>query len=268
MGQVVARGAVPILDGGVEAMNRETDLDLARAAIPANLKLLEGLVMEDPRNADLRIFTAQGFYAYAFSFIEPEDPQRAARLYRRCYEHGLAALQQAGFELDPSATSAGELEKAVGRLGESAVPALFWTASCQAKWIDMRRHDPNSIAEMASAATLMSRVLALDERYYYGGPHLFFGVYYGSRAPMLGGNYALAEEHFRKANEINDGKLLIVDVLYAQYLARQRMDRTAFNQRLTHVIDAPENLFPEMAFVNTLSRQRAQELLDHEAEWF
>jgi hypothetical protein len=48
MGQMVARSSLPILESSNVAMNRETDLDLARAAIPANLKLVEGLIQELP----------------------------------------------------------------------------------------------------------------------------------------------------------------------------------------------------------------------------
>jgi len=36
MGQMVVRGTQTILDSGVESMNRETDLQLARDAMPAN----------------------------------------------------------------------------------------------------------------------------------------------------------------------------------------------------------------------------------------
>ena len=41
MGQMVARSSSYLLDSGVASMNRETDLDLAKAAIPANLKLCQ-----------------------------------------------------------------------------------------------------------------------------------------------------------------------------------------------------------------------------------
>ncbi|HYQ70864.1 MAG TPA: TRAP transporter TatT component family protein, partial [Gammaproteobacteria bacterium] len=154
------------------------------------------------------------------------------------------------------------------RLGKPAVPALFWTASCLGKWIDLNRDNVAGIASLASAATLMNRVLELDDSYYYGGPHLFFGVYYGGRAPMFGGDFELAEMHFRRASEINEGKLLIVDLLQAEFLYRQQLNRTAFNERLLYILDAPPGLYPEMALVNAISKQRAVYLLALEDEWF
>jgi hypothetical protein len=114
----------------------------------------------------------------------------------------------------------------------------------------------------------MQRVLVLDEDYYYGGPHMFFGVYYGGRAPMFGGDYALSEQHFAQAREATTGKLLLVDVLHAEYLARQQMDRSAFHNRLTAVVEAADDLLPEMALANQVAKQRAHYLLSKEAEWF
>ena len=81
MGQVAVRGSMPMMEGGVESMNRETDLELARRAMPANLKMLEGMIYTDPGNSELRIVAAQGFYGYALAFVESHEPERAAELY-------------------------------------------------------------------------------------------------------------------------------------------------------------------------------------------
>ena len=266
--QIVVRGAMPLMDGGLIAMNRETDLELARDAIPATLKMLEGMAVEDPGNVQLRIYTAQGFYGYSYSFVELTSPERAVTLYTRCLEHTKVALSSQGFELDPESAPLADLEQALKDTTTRQVPALFWSASCLAKRTDMYRTDPRSIAQLARAAALMQRVLTLDENYYYGGPHLFFGVYFGGRAPMFGGDFAQSERHFAQARAATDGKLLMTDVLYAEFLARQQLDRDAFHQRLTAVIDAPDDLFPEMAFANRVAKQRAQYLLSKEAEWF
>jgi hypothetical protein len=268
VGQMVVRGSQTILDSGVDSMNRETDLELARGAMPANLKLIEGMLLEDPQNEELLLYAAQGFYGYSYGFIELEDKERAQQLYRRCYDYALRALHLAGFELDPETAAVADLEAATAKLGKEAVPALFWSASCLAKWIDLDRDDISSVASLASAAILMQRVLELDDSFYYGGPHLFFGVYYGSRSPMLGGNFALSEEHFQRADEINQRKLLMVDLLRAEYLYRQQLNRTAFHDTLQYIVDAPEGLYPEMALVNAIIQQRAGYLLELEDEWF
>jgi len=268
VGQVVVRGSQSILDSGVEAMNRETDLELARAAMPANLKLIEGMLLEDPHNTELLLYAAQGFYGYSYGFVEIEDSERAQQLYRRCYDHARTALALSGLTLDPEASAVNDLAAAAARIGRSGVPALFWTASCLGKWIDLNRDDVSGLASLANAAALMERVQELDERFYYGGAHLFFGVYYGGRAPMFGGDFALSEEHFRRADEINGEKLLMVDLLWAEFLDRQQFDRAAFHERLSSILAAPDDLYPEMALVNAIVKQRAAYLLTLEDEWF
>lgn len=268
MGQLVARSSLPILESGNVSMNSETDLELARAAIPANLKLLEGLILQLPNNAKLRLQAAQGFYGYGYGFIEDEDPERASSLYHRCRQHALQALAVSGIPVDTVHLPLRELERRLTTLDRSAVPALFWSSTCWARWIDMNRNDPQRLAELGHAVTLMQRVLELDENYYHGGPHLFFGVYYGAKPPMLGGDFRRSREHFEKARAVTQGKLLLVDMLQAQFLARQQQDRRQFHERLTAVIKAPPDIFPEMALTNAIARKKARQLLDHEEELF
>ena len=270
MGQIVARSSVSIMDGNVEAMNRETDLVLAEAAIPANLKLIEGLIEEDPDNTDLLYLAAQGFYGYAFGFVELSDPQRAEALYSRGFAYGVRGLHALGLDKDIDLTTANPdtIEKALAKMRAAAVPTLFWTASCWAKQIDMRRTDPARIAQLASTERLMSRVRELQPDYYYGAVYVFYGVYYGSRAPMLGGDFAKSEQNFAAARAVSEDRLLIVDVMQAEYLERQRLDQDAFHRLLSRVVADPVGSFPEMALVNQIARARARYLLDKESEWF
>jgi hypothetical protein len=267
-GKMVVRGSQTIMDSGIEAMNSETDLQLARAAMPANLKLMEGMLLEDPDNIELLLFTTQGFYGYSYGFIETEDTLRAGDLYRRCYGYALRTFSLRGFDIDPETASTEDLQNAVAGAGKDDVPAIFWTATCLGKWVDMNRDNIAGIAGLSNVATLMQRVIELDDSYYYGAAHLFFGVYYGGRAPMLGGDFALAEQHFQRAAKINDDKLLLVDLLHAEYLDRQQLNQRAFHQRLTGILEAPDDLYPQMALINAISKHKAALLLEYEGDWF
>jgi hypothetical protein len=268
MGQMVARSSGSILDGSIEAMNRETDLQLAETAIPANIKLIEGLIVEDPHNAVLLVSAAQAFYGYAFGFVELRDPERAAALYTRGMQYGMRALRAMGLHLDLAHANPAQLDAALARLNRKAVPALFWTASNWAKQIDLNRTDPARIAQLGNSERLMHRVRELDADYYYGGVYLFYGVYYGGRPPMLGGDYAGSEQNFALARAVTQGKLLIVDVLQAEYLERQRLDADQFQRLLSAVTQAPPDTFPEMALANQIARQRARVLLERQNDWF
>ena len=193
---------------------------------------------------------------------------RASALYRRGTAYGLRALRALGVSLDLRNASPDAIDKALAGLGRDAVPALFWTASCWAKEIDLNRTDPARIAQLASTEHLMQRVLDLQPDYFDGSVHGYYGVYYGSRAPMFGGNFALSEQHFDQARTVSGGKLLIFDVLQAEYLERQRLDQAAFHKLLTRVVETPVGSYPEMALINQIARARARHLLGLEQEWF
>jgi len=267
-GQLVARGASPLIEHGMVAMNHETDLELARASIPANLKMIEALLLADPGNAAYRVQAAMGFYGYALGFVEADDRDRAALLYQRARNHGLAALERAGVTQAMLDGDAAVLTQALAKLDARAVPALFWTASSWGKWIELQLDDPARLAELPRVEALMQRVLALDETYYHGGAHVFFGVYYGGRAPMFGGDFARAARHFDRAAALSHNRLLWVEVYRARYLLRQMGERAAFHATLNRVLDAPASVDPDLNLANALAKKQAAALLAQEEDLF
>lgn len=267
-GQLVARGASPLIDYGVVAMDRETDLELARASIPANLKMIEALVLADPGNVAYRVQAAMGFYGYALGFVEADHPGRAIDLYRRAFDHAQVALERAGMTQTTLTGDMTTFRQTLGTLDVRAVPALFWTASSWAKLIELQLDDPARLAELPRVEALMQRVLALDETYYHGGAHIFFGAYYGGRAPMFGGDFARAARHFDRAAELNQNRLLLVEVYRARYLLRQMGDRAAFHTTLTRVVDASPSPDPDLNLANALAKKEAAALLTREEDLF
>jgi hypothetical protein len=256
-----------MIEGGVQALNEETDLELAEASIPTNLGLLEGMIRIDPENVTLHTYAAQAYYGLSYGFNEDHRQKRASNFYLRGRKHGLTALALSGAN-GLSKANFYSFESGLKNLDEDDVPALFWTASNWAKWIDMNRDLPESIAQLPKPTALMRRVLELDETFYHGAAHMYFGVYYGSRSPMFGGNFEKSRQHFDRAREITKGKLLVADLLQAQYLARQTFDREDFHNRLTKIIEAPEDLYPELALLNQITKRKAQMFLKMEEKWF
>jgi len=248
-------------------MNQETDLQLAEDSMPANISMLKGLIYIDPENVQLHIYAAQAYYGLSYGFNEDKNTKRAGDFYQRGLEHGLTALELIGMQnvknLKPD-----ELEKQLQILVKDDVAALFWTASNWAKWIDLNRDDAASLIQLSKPTAMMQRVLELDESFYYGSAHLYFGVYYGARSPMFGGDFNKSRYHFNKAREITDNKLLIADLLQAQYLSRQMYDQNDFHQRLTAIVNTPDDFYPELGLLNQIAKRKAKLLLDKEKQWF
>jgi len=266
MDQMLVRASMPMIKGGIHALNQETDLELAESAIPTNIELLEGMIIIDPENIELHSYAAQAYYGMAYGFNEDHRKKRASSFYVRGRKHGLTALALSGATNLLGATEA--LETDLKKLDEDDVPALFWTASNWAKWIDLNRDKPEGLAQLHRPTAMMQRVLELDENYYFGSAHMYFGVYYGGRSRMFGGDFDKARHHFDKAREATEGKLLVADLLQAQYLARQEFDQDDFHDRLTKIINSPDDLLPELALLNAIAKRKAHILLSKEEEWF
>ncbi len=264
----VARSAAGVLDDTMAALSAETDIVQGREAAASLLVLLEGFIRSDPENPALRRAAAQAYGSFAFGFLEKDEPERARRLYRRGLDHGLRALGAApGFQKAVK----GALPAFRRRLEASNkkdLPLLFWTAYCWSGWINLSRNDPDALADLPKAAAMMDRARALDPKYFHGGPELFFGVYYGSRSPLLGGDPKKARAHFERAVAASDGRFLMAKFLYARHYAVQSQDKKLFIQLLTEVETAPAGLLPDQALANALARKRARELREQAEELF
>lgn len=267
MNKMMVNASLPMIDGGIEAMNQESDLELAEDSMPANISMLNGMIYLDPENIQLHIYAAQAYYGLSYGFNEDNKPERASAFYLRGLKHGITALELKGAKNLKDSTIA-DFEEQVGNMGKEDVAAMFWTASNWAKWIDMHRDNAEAIAQLARATALMQRVLELDDTYYYGGAQMYFGVYYGSRAPLLGGNFEKSRQHFDRARAITDHTLLIPDLLQAQYLSRQMQDQQDFHDRLSFIIEAPDDLNPNLQLQNQIAKRKAALLLKKEKVWF
>jgi len=268
MAELTVKASMPMIEGGMIALNREPDLLLAEAAMPPNIELMEGMIINSPDNKDLRDYAAQAYYGYAYGFIEDNNPQRAANFYHRGLKHALFNLEKSGLNQKLLSGNLDGLQNKLNELDEDDISALFWAASNWAKWINLNRDKTEAIADLPKAVMLMQRVIDIDENFYMAGPHIFFGVYHGSRSPMLGGNFELAKLHFDKARKINNNQLLIVDLLQAEYLDRQKFDQPSFHNRLNTIINSQSPSNPDFILINNIAKRKAKGLLKKESQWF
>lgn len=260
--QVVARSSAALLDDMIAALNAETDTGHAREAAASLLVMLEGHVRADPGYRPLRRAAAQAYGGFAFGFLEKKEPARARRLYKRGRDHGLRALG-----LSP-ATPDAAFRKTLARLGRDDLPLLFWTAYCWSGWINLSRGNPDALADLPRAEAMMARALAIDPQFFHGGPELFFGVYYGSRSRLLGGDPQKAAAHFRRAISATGGRFLMAKFLFARYHAVQTQDKALFVRLLDEIEKAPAGLLPDQALANALAKERARALRERMEDLF
>ena len=261
------RSVDSLFDNTLTAIMRERDLRFAESAIPGDLKLLEAVADSDPSNPRYNQLTCMGFASYALAFAE-DDPSRAVIFYSRARDYGEQGLVALGIPRTTFAASAAAMKAALGKLSRRDLPLVFWTASAWGSAVSLQLNEPDSLAAIPTINAMMEWVQAREPGYFYGGPSLYFGVYYGSFPPALGGKPALAKENFDRAHEASGGKFLMTDVLYARIYAVGTQDRQLFQDLLTRVVDAPSDILPEQGLANSVAKKRAGELLSRAEELF
>ncbi|MGZ3568068.1 MAG: TRAP transporter TatT component family protein [Thermodesulfobacteriota bacterium] len=256
-----------LLEEIAKASSRQSDLRMLREGTPAYLMLIDGMIQAVPDNDRLLLAGAQSYSSFASLFLGDQDQEYANLLYEKGKGYALRSLEARGFR-DPLHRSFDDFKEGLKRLTKREVPYIFWTATCWANWIRLNLDSVEAVSELPRVEWMMRRALELDEGFYYGGPHLFMGIWFTSRPKIAGGDLKKAEEHFLRALDLGRGKFLMAYVYYAKYYARNKMDKGLFVTTLQRVLEAPLDTSPELVLPNTVAKKEARELLNHVGEYF
>ena len=256
-----------LLEDVAKSSYRQSDLRIIREGMPAYLMLMDGMIEAWPNNERLLIAAAQTYSSFASIFVEDQDQEYAKLLFGRGRDYALRSLERRGLK-EPRQSSVEAFQEGLKNLGKRDLPYLFWGATCWANWIRLNLDSMEALAELPKVEWMIERVLKIDEGFYYGGPHLFMGLWYASRPKMAGGDLKKAQQHFLKALEFGKGEFLMADVYYAEYYARQVLDKDLFVSTLRKVLETPSDISPDLSLLNTVAKKKAQELLSHVEEYF
>jgi len=122
------------------------------------------------------------------------------------------------------------------------------------------------LAHAEDAPTLLDGEIELDETYFHGAAHLFFGSLWGMKPKMLGGDPEKAKEHFEKNLQITEGKFLLTYIYYTRFYAAKTLDEELFDQLLTKVNDTPAEVLPGFQLLNMIAKEKAKFLMEKKDE--
>jgi len=265
---IAVRSVGGIVEDGFDALTEESDLQFAEQALPANIKLLEVMLKNDPNNERLLKLCAEGYASYALGFVEDVDKERARIFYVRARDFGMRIIKQDAELAKAIDGSADDLKAALAKKSKDDVPGIFWTAFAMGSYLNITPTDPDAIASIAKIETMMNFVAEKDSLFYYGGAHLFLGTLYGSRTKFLGGDPEKSKKHFETAMRLNEGKFLMTQVYYAKSYAVQTLNDTLFEELLTQVDKASPDILPKFRLGNAIAKKKAKMLLARKEELF
>lgn len=248
-------------------LQAQTDIDLVCEGTPAFLLLIDSMIASAPNDKKLLMTAVQAFVGYVAALDTCGKPERAATVSNKARRYGLSLLWNCDNRYSCTVPLF-ELEETLAALDRDDVGRLFWAGNGWATWIRHQAGSPESLAQLVRVEQIMLRVLELDETYYYGGAHLFLGVYYGSKPPLLGGRPEASRRHFEQALGVSNRQFLPALVLYAQTYARMAFDRRLFVDLLQEVLEFPLESQPDIALVNRVAKHNAASLLAQTDDFF
>lgn len=253
--------ASSMIPGFIGAFFEECDLTLAKESLPAELKLMEGLLKNDPGNQKILTALCMGFTGYAMLFVEDEDPGRASSLYHRGKTYGLKAM---GIE---TAGSRQMLDR-IKEISRGNIETLFWTTMAWNAWVNLNLDKPSAIGESTLAEACLKRVLEIEPDFYYGAPYVLMGTILAARPEMLGGNAPQAKICFEKAILLSDGKFLLAQYYFARYYAVRVQDKALFFNLVEAVGEAQPDDLKEACLINQAVKQKMEALAEMADELF
>jgi tetratricopeptide (TPR) repeat protein len=265
--QMIADSASGLFGELALSANRQSDIALVRQGLPSYLMLIDGMIGTNPENQDLLLAGAQAYASYA-SLLEEEESSRASQLIQKAKVYALKALEQNPLFKGASENSLDLFQMQMDKAEKSQAPFLFGVGSIWGTWIAQGPDSVEGMADLPKVEALMDRVLKLDPGYYYGGPHLFKGIMLSARPVQYGGNLEKALTHFQQALKYSQGKFLMTQIFFAQYYAKQRLDRDLFVKTLNQVLSTPADIEPDLTLINTLAHEKAKRLLNQVDEFF
>jgi tetratricopeptide (TPR) repeat protein len=246
----------------------ECDPDLARQSLPASLKLMEGLLKNDPENKQILTTLCTAFTGYAILFVEEDDPEAASSLYLRAREYGFKALGRKWLLSKDASLKKDIVQDRVNAIGEKELEALFWTVMAWNAWINLNLDKPAALGQLSAAQTCLNRVLEIKADYFYGSPYILLGTLLAAMPGPLGGDELEARRCFEKALQLGEGKFFLAHYYFARYYAVRVQDKDLFIGIIDEVQSTSPNELKEVCLINSVMKQKTKRLLEMSEDLF
>lgn len=221
------------------------------------IALYEQAAAIDPNNLELLITVARANYFLADAYLQ-ENLERQTITYEKSLSYAEKAMVLHP-EFKKLVTAGEKVEDAIRVLDKSYVGAIYWGSASLGKW-GLNKGMATILANRERGRKLMARCVELDETYFYGGPHRWFGSYYAKLPSIAGRDMEKSKIHFDKALQIAPN-YFGTTVLKAEYYDTNMQDKEAFRKDLEFVLKTPSNVIPELVPEQEAEKKKAAAML-------
>ena len=256
-----------MLDELRASISTNWDNRIERAATEAALAEMVKLDAAGGATIDDYVLAARAYYFYAdthLRFAGEEDAMLES------YQKGISMAEKgmvASSDAFKERVKAGDRpEDAVDALDLKGQPAMYWYASNLGRWAKQSGFS-TLIREKDRIKKIMERVMALDENYFFAGPHRYFGARYGLAPGFAGGDMDKSREHFEKAIALAPN-YLGSRVLYLEVWAQKEEDEDVWREQMDIIDATAEGALDGMTPENHFEKKKAADLKSKEEDIF
>ena len=231
----------------------ESNYELFKLGVPANLILMEGLLSESPSNLDILATLTKGYAGYAFAVNETQmqdeewgelkietGRNQALLNYTRGMTFGFRYLAEQKIELKDLLLVVNEKEGVPQLLDKHLsknkrdLDLVLFTAQSYGALINLQKDNISLISELSVVKSMFDWVCKADPQINFGTCDIFYGAFEAGRPKMLGGNPEKGKEIFLKAITLNPDNWLI-RTSYMQYYLIPQNDKAGFDEQLLYL---------------------------------
>jgi predicted anti-sigma-YlaC factor YlaD len=267
-------------EGSSSVFTGDNDPKLVGDAIPFAIKMYESLLDQNPEHEGLILMTGSLFVMYANAFVQgPADmlpieayaEKETERLRaKNLYLRGANILAK-GLELKYSGisdTTEDQLSTYLPKLETEDVALIYWYVAANLSAYAINPFDLALGRKLPQWKMLIDRAYELDPNFNAGAIDDFYVLFYSSVPLAMGGNVALAEEHFLKALEKSNGLSAGPYVSVASSICVATQDYPRFKEYLNKALAIDVDADPNNRLVNIISQRKAEYLLTKAPDLF
>ncbi len=263
---LMSSAATGLADSLSSAVLNQNDPETARAAIPAFMVLLDGILESSPDDPELLAAAATMYATYGAVFAD--DELRASRLTTRARGYALRAMCNS---YKPAcnwpALNYDDFVASVQGVPAKHADMLYSYGFASLVFLRAHSSDMNSLAELPEIEALFFHYLDIAADQVTPSTHTYMGIMLTLRPPALGGKPELAREHFEKAIALTGGRDLGAKVEYARGYAKLMYDRELHDRLLNEVLAADPDQHG-LTLSNILAQDDAVIMLEEADDYF
>ncbi|HEY0711290.1 MAG TPA: TRAP transporter TatT component family protein [Polyangia bacterium] len=253
---VAASAALPVAPAGDAEADWNNRGD--QAALTRAIATWEAQVAAKPDDGETLARLSRAYYVLADGHLRTLGPKDER--YLGAFEKGVAAGERALAALSPAfkekVTRDEKVEEAIKVVGKEGLSAMYWYAVNLGKW-SRAKGIAALLGNKDRVKGVLERVLALDENFFYGAAHRYFGVYWALLP--VGRDLDKSRTHFERSLALAPN-YVGTKVLMAEAYAVKKQDRALFAKLLAEVQATSDDAIPEIAPETKFEKAKAREL--------